>query len=415
MYKNLDWLAKNQSDIETKLHHNHNHDKQSPCSLFLYDVTSSYFEGVQNELAAFGYNRDKKKGKMQIVVGLLCADDGVPVSVEVFEGNTNDTKTMHHQIKKTSQRFHAKKVVFVGDRGMIKSAQQKELSEHDFDFITALTRKQIETLLKQKTLKLSLFDEEISEVITKHNRYILKRNPVRADEIDQNRQSKMSKLKQIITERNTYLNQHSRAKLSAALNYCNDKLRRMNLHSWNQLTSDDELRTISVVTDKKKLQEISRLDGCYCLTTSLAAKEYDKKFVHSRYKDLAMVEHAFRTCKTGQLELRPIYVRKENRTRGHVFVVMLSYMLIQKLRKSWGELDIMIEEGIELLETLCTVQVQLDGNIPALYVPKPRKEIEQLFTLANIPIPEILPTKLKTKANTKTKLKNVACKKKTKK
>ncbi|MDR2641499.1 MAG: IS1634 family transposase [Planctomycetaceae bacterium] len=413
LYNNLDWLAKHQSEIETKLHHKHYH--QSPCSLFLYDVTSSYFEGVQNELAAFGYNRDKKKGKMQIVIGLLCADDGVPVAVELFEGNTNDTKTMHNQIKKTSQRFHAQKVVFLGDRGMIKSTQQKELLEHDFDFITALTQKQIKTLLKQNVFQLSLFDEELHEVVTEQNRYILKRNPIRADEINQNCQSKILKLEQIITERNRYLSQHSRAKLSTSLKYCNDKLRRMNIQGWNQLESNDTLRTISIVTDKEKLWAISQLDSCYCLTTSLAVNEYDKKFVHSRYKDLAMVEKAFRTCKTWQLELRPIYVRKESRTRGHVFVEMLSYMLIQKLRESWGKLDMTVEEGIELLETLCTVEVQLNGNIPALYVPKPRKEIEQLFTLTEIPIPEIFPTKLKTEPNSKTKIKSVANKQKTKK
>ncbi|MDR1383409.1 MAG: hypothetical protein LBJ67_06135 [Planctomycetaceae bacterium] len=119
LYKNLDWLAQHQTEIETKLY-NQRYD-QSPCSLFLYDVTSSNFEGVHNELAAFGYNRDKKKGKMQIVVGLFCSQDGTPVAVEVFEGNTNDTKTMHNQIKKPSEQFHAKNVVFVGDRGIIKS------------------------------------------------------------------------------------------------------------------------------------------------------------------------------------------------------------------------------------------------------------------------------------------------------
>jgi transposase len=411
LYANLDWLAQHQSDIEIKLY-NQRYD-QLPCSLFLYDVTS--FEGVQNELAAFGYNRDKKKGKMQIVVGLLCAKDGIPVTVEVFEDNTNDTKTMHNQIRKTSEQFHTQNVVCVGDRGMIKNAQQKELSEMNFDFITALTKKQIEKLLKQNVLQLSLFDEELSEVILDNGkRYILKRNPIRADEINTNRQSKILKLNKIISKRNLYLKKYSRAKLSAALNYCNDKLQRMNLHGWNQLETGEKLRTIRVVTNQEKLQEISKLDGCYCLTTSLGVDEHDKESVHTRYKDLARVKNSFRTCKTDQLELRPIYVRKQDRTCGHVFVVMLSYLLIQKLREYWNTLDMTVEEGIELLETLCTVEVQLDGNIPALYVPKPHKELEQLLTLANIPISEILPAKFKTKPNTKTKLKNVANKSKTK-
>lgn len=408
LYRNLDWLAQNQSAIEMKLYNKRY--AQSPCSLFLYDVTSSYFEGIKNELAAFGYNRDKKKGKMQIVVGLLCADNGTPVAVEVFEGNTSDTQTMYNQIRKTSEQFHAKNVVFVGDRGMIKSPQQKELSEMDFDFITALTKKQIEKLIKTNVLQLSLFDEELSEIIDNGKRYILKRNPVRVDEIQKNRQSKMFKLEAIIARRNLYLREHSRATLSAALKYCNDKLQRMNLQGWNQLTIDEPSRTIRIVTDKEKLQEISKLDGCYCLTTSLSVDELDKESVHTRYKNLAMVEEAFRTCKTGQLELRPIYVRKKSRTRGHVLVVMLSYLLIQELRGYWSTLDMTVEEGIELLETIGTVNVKLDSNCTALYIPKPQKEIQLLFSLTNIPIPDIIPSKIKSKPNTKTKI-NIKTKK----
>ncbi|MDR1478510.1 MAG: hypothetical protein LBJ00_06160 [Planctomycetaceae bacterium] len=175
-------------------------------------------------------------------------------------------------------------------------------------------------------------------------RNILKRNPVRTDKINANRQSKMLKLNKIISERNLYLQEHSRAKLPAALKYCNEKLQRMNLQSWNQWETDEK-------------------------------------------------------CKTSQLELRPVYVRKKDRTRGHVFVVMLSYLLIQKLREYWNALDMTVEEGIDLLETLCTVDVQLDGNIPALYVSKPRKELEQFLTLANIPTPEIIPSKIKSKPN----------------
>jgi hypothetical protein len=144
----------------------------------------------------------------------------------------------------------------------------------------------------------------------------------------------------------------------------------------------------------------------YCLTTSLSVDELDKESVHARYKDLAMLEETFRTCKTGQLDLRSISVRKQDRTRGHVFVVMLSYLLIQTLWEYWNTLDMTVEAGIEFLETLCTVEFQLDGNIPALYVPKPHKEIEQLLTFANIPIPKIIPSKIKSKLNTKSKTKN---------
>ncbi|MDR2346582.1 MAG: hypothetical protein LBE18_10990, partial [Planctomycetaceae bacterium] len=141
------------------------------------------------------------------------------------------------------------------------------------------------------------------------------------------------------------------------------------------------------------------------------------EFVHSRYKDLAMVENAFRTCKTGQLELRPIYVRKEGRTRDHVFGVMLSYLLLRQLRNSWEELDMTVEEGLELLETLCTLRVKLtgtDAKTPIIInrVPEPREDLKQLFKLADIPYPEILPAHRPTTPNTRKKLKKTVDNKK---
>jgi transposase len=353
---------------------------------------------------------------MQIVVGLLCDGDGVPISTEVFEGNTNDVKTLHSQIKKASKNFHARKVVFVGDRGMIKKAQQNELSEADFDFITALTKCQIEKLIKQNVIQLSLFDEQLSEIILENEkRYILKRNPIRAREISENRMSKLSQIRKIIFDRNDYLNKHARAKSDIALNYCNNKLRKLKVDSWTTLRLQESGRAIELLEDSTKLEELSRLDGCYCLTTSLSSDEYDKDFVHSRYKDLAMVENAFRTFKTGQLEMRPIYVRKDSRTRGHVFVVMLSYFIVtkitrqlQKLRDSCKNLDMTVEEGLQLLETLCTTKIQFsdkESNSATIQkVPNPREDIQQLFVLSAIPLPVILPAREKTIPQTRKKL-----------
>ena len=140
LYDNLKWLAQHQQSIEDKLFSHRYPKKDVAPNLFLYDVTSSYLEGEKNELAQFGYNRDKKKGKRQIVVGLLCDNKGTPVSIEVFEGNTNDTKTVYSQINKVRERFGCQKVTFVGDRGMLKSASLSELKEADFAYITAITR-----------------------------------------------------------------------------------------------------------------------------------------------------------------------------------------------------------------------------------------------------------------------------------
>ena len=124
-----------------------------------------------------------------------------------------------------------------------------------------------------------------------------------------------------------------------------------------------QLGKITLQTDEAKLRELSSLDGCYCLTTNVSAEEMDKESVHARYKDLAMVEEAFRTCKTGHLELRPIYVRKPGRTRAHVFVVMLSYLLVRELREACREVDATVAESLDLLSSLCGVRVTVHRAI----------------------------------------------------
>jgi len=386
-YKNLDWIADNQDRIEKCLYKRRYGNK--PCKLFLYDVTSSYLEGEANELAAYGYNRDGKRGKMQIVVGLLCAEGGAPVAVEVFEGNTNDTKTFHSQIRKVADRFKAVQVVFVGDRGMIKSAQQKALTEENFGFITALTKSQIETLIKNDIVQLELFDEQINEVVTEDGkRYILKRNPIRAGEIAASRKSKLQSLSEFVAKKNEHLSNHRKASPEKALQHVQRRAITLKIDAWVKCEIDE--RKITLQTDDKKLSELSLLDGCYCLTTNVSAEAMDKEAVHARYKDLAMVEEAFRTCKTGHLELRPIYVRKSGRTRTHVFVVMLSYLLVREMRESWREVDATVEECLRSLASLCGVRVTVRGS--EIYsIPKPRAELARLYKLSGVTAPKVLP------------------------
>ena len=156
LYENLTWLSENQEAIEKRLFA-HRRGQNKP-ELFLYDVTSSYLEGDHNELADWGYNRDKKRGKKQIVIGLLCDEEGEPVAVEVFTGNTADLQTFGAQVKKVAERFGCERVTFVGDRGMIKSAQIEDLESVDFHFITAITKPQIRSLIKKGVFQLELFD-----------------------------------------------------------------------------------------------------------------------------------------------------------------------------------------------------------------------------------------------------------------
>ena len=216
LYDNLDWLYANQSEIEDRLFRKDVDKSGSP--LFLYDVTSSYLEGEKNELAAFGYNRDGKRGKRQIVIGLLCNAEGQPLSIEVFEGNTQDPKTFASQVSKVAERFGGGDITFVGDRGMIKSQQIRSLEEHNFHYITSITKPQIEAMLKNDLLQMSLFDEVLAEIETLDGvRYIVRRNPIRAEEIAISREEKVQTLHRLVDQQNQYLTAHPRAKVAVAL------------------------------------------------------------------------------------------------------------------------------------------------------------------------------------------------------
>ena len=181
LYQAMDWLETKQEEIEERLFQLRYKNKKP--YFYLYDVTSSYLEGEQNELGAYGYNRDKKRGKKQIVIGLMTDDEGYPIAIEVFQGNTQDTQTVHNQIEKMAKRFGVSHVTLIGDKGMIKKTQVEELKAIDFHYITAITKPQIETLLKSGVIQLGLFDEDLAEVKDQGERYILRRNPIRAQEI----------------------------------------------------------------------------------------------------------------------------------------------------------------------------------------------------------------------------------------
>src|SRR5438094_2214997 len=386
LYENLDWLAGAQAAIEDRLYAQHTRTK--PINLFLYDVTSSYLEGTQNALAAFGYNRDGKKGKRQIVIGLLCDEDGYPVSIEVFPGNTQDPHTFATQITKVKARFGVQAITFVGDRGMIKGQQVEDLAQHGFHYITAITKPQIEKLLRTGTLQMDLFDHELAEVLTDEGiRYVLRRNPVRAQEVRDTRHAKLATLQAQVAKHNQYLADHPRAHVPGALQKLVARAKTLRLSDWVELTVEERTITLTVKTSAQ--QEAAKLDGCYVLKTDLAPAQAPKELVHDRYKDLASVEYAFRTCKTAHLEVRPIFLRLAERTRAHAFVVMLAYQIIHYLTACWSPLDITVEEGLHALTTLCLVEVS-PKNAPSYHcIPTPRDTIARLLHSADIKLPKV--------------------------
>jgi len=283
-------------------------------------------------LAAFGYNRDKKKGKMQIVIGLLCDEAGYPISVQVFEGNTQDTATIGDQLKKLQKNFGIKQVVMVGDRGMIKSASIDEMVTLKWHYITAITTPQVKTLLKQGVIQLALFEEKLIEIWQEDIRYLLRRNPVRMQETANTRNEKIEKVKLLAQTKTNYLAAHPKASVAVALKAVNQKAAQLKINELLTIATTERSVTIAVI--ESKLIEAAQLDGCYILKTNVPKNVANKETLHKRYKDLAMVEHAFRTMKQSFEEMQPIYVRKESRTRGHVFVCMLSYMIIKCI---WDE------------------------------------------------------------------------------
>jgi transposase len=390
LYSNLDWLSEKQEKIEDSLYKNQYKKKKQP-GLYLYDVTSSYLEGNCNELGAFGYNRDKKKGKKQIVIGLLCDEEGVPLSVQVFRGNTQDQKTVSEQIKKVSGRFGGKEVTLVGDRGMIKGQSIEELKEEGFHYITAITKPQIEKMLSERQLQMSLFDEDLAEVETKGIRYILRRNPIRAKEIRQIRQSKLEKLKEEIRKQNEYMKLHPGAKEGTSLKKMQTGISKLKIGKWASLTISG--REIQITLDSEKLSEEEKLDGCYVLKTDISKEKASKEIIESRYKDLADVEWAFRTSKTCHLEMRPVHVRLESRTRGHIFVVMLAYRIALELSKRWVEVESTVEEAIDELKTVCAMNIVVGQKTLCNKIPEPGDSIKFLLKKAGVSLPETFPSK----------------------
>lgn len=386
LYKNLAWLANNQRPIEKRLFQVRGKGRKP--ELFLYDVTSSYLEGLHNELAAWGYNRDKKSGKKQVVVGLLCDEEGDPVSVEVFTGNTRDFATFGSQVKKVAKEFGGERVTLVGDRGMIKTGQIAELKAEDFHYITAITKPQITKLLKTGVLQIGLFDKELWEVEYEDERYILRRNPYRAQDMARIRQEKKGSIKKLLEKKNRYLSEHPRAKVETALRELEERMEHLQLDGWLKVEAND--RVLKLKEDQDILAQEAQLDGCYVIKTDLP-KEVNKQTIHDRYKDLAQVEQAFKTCKTAMLEMRPWYVRTEESTRGHALVVMLAYLITRHLQKVWSNFDLTVEEGLKELSTLCSIEMVIKEGDSCHCIPTPSQTCAELLEATNIRLPKTLP------------------------
>jgi transposase len=324
-----------------------------------------------------------------MVVGCLTDAQGRPVSIEVLAGNTQDPKTFKSQVDKLRECFGVRHVTLVGDRGLIKSAQIEDLKGVGFHYITAITKPQIEALIKQGVFQHDLFDEQVREIEQEGVRYVLRRNPVRANELAEGREEKWHALKRFIDEQNRYLAEHPKAQPQTAWKKVTAKAKKLKVEAWVVLEQPE--RAITTHLDEEKKQTLARLDGCYVIKSDLPKMAADQQTVHDRYKDLTQVEHAFRTMKTTLLEMRGVYVRKTNRTRAHVFIIMLAYLLAYELQQRWRDLNVTVEEGIQELASICTVELTLVGQARCQVIPDPRPLGQQLLECLNITLPDAIP------------------------
>jgi hypothetical protein len=361
LYTALDWLLERQPAIEATLAKRH----LTHGTLVLYDVSSSYMEGRCCPLAKRGYSRDGRKGTLQIVYGLLCAPDGCPGAIEVFDGNTADPMTLASQVEKLKQRFQLDHVVLVGDRGMITQARiTEDIKSTGLDWITALRAPAIKALLESGTLQLSLFDQRDIASITApdfpNERLVVCRNPDLATERARKREDLLA-----ATERDF-------ARIQAAVARKRDPLRGTAeialavgavANRYKMAKHFDLDITDTRFSFTRKAAEIvaeAASDGIYVVRTSLPVEAFDDAATVRSYKSLALVERAFRCIKTVDLQVRPVYHWLADRVRAHVFLCMLAYYLEWHMRQCLATMlfDDTDKETAEALRKSVVAQAQ---------------------------------------------------------
>ncbi|MGO9612830.1 MAG: IS1634 family transposase [Dissulfurispiraceae bacterium] len=336
LYSAMDWLLERQQRIQKALAGRH----MSKGSLVLYDVTSTYFEGQRCPLARIGYSRDDKFDHLQIVFGLLCNAEGCPVAVEVFEGNTSDALTLRSQIEKVQKEFALDRVIIVGDRGMITDARIDEdmRGRQGLHWITALRFSAIRTLMTDGTLQLTLFDERDMAQITHPDypgeRLIACRNPFMAEHRARVREELLcatEKELDKIVEATGRLTRPLRGKDKIGVRV-GKVIGKYKVGKHFQITITDS--AFSYKRDTAGIEEEAAMDGIYVIRTSVPADVMDAEASVGAYKRLAVVERAFRSYKTVDLKVRPIYHHLADRVRAHVLLCMLAYYVEWHMRQS---------------------------------------------------------------------------------
>lgn len=337
LYAAMDWLVTRQAAIEAVLARRH----LRQGTLVLYDLTSTYFEGHHCPLARYGHSRDERRSNPQIVFGILSSADGCPVAVEVFEGNTGDPKTVAAQVAKLRQRFDLERIILVGDRGMLTEKRiEQDLRPHEgLEWVTALRAPQIQRLVDQGAVQLSFFDEHDLVEVSQHpdypgERLIFCRNPLLAAERERKRGELLAAAEKKLQEIEA-ATQRKRQPLRGAekISYRVGKAlaatKVAKYFRW-----EIQRQVFRWERDQERIQRDAALDGIYVLRTSVSEQLLDTQQTVLAYKRLANVERAFRSLKSVDLNVRPIYHRVPERVRAHIFAAMLSYYVEWHMRQA---------------------------------------------------------------------------------
>ncbi len=381
LYGAMDALLARQKTIEASLTQTHLQDG----TLVLYDVSSSYYTGEHCDLARYGHNRDGKKRFPQIVYGLLCASGGCPVAIEVFEGNTADPNTLALQVQKLRERFGLARVVLVTDRGILTQVQIDKIREIEgFDWITALRSPSIAKLRDQGHIQPSLFDEKNLAEITSPDfpgeRLIVCRNPLLAHRRATKREDlllatekDLEKIREATKRPRNPLRGQDRIGLRVG-----KILDRHHVGKHFELTIAED--SFSWKRNEEKIRDEAALDGLYVIRTSLAKHVMSSEKTVEAYKGLANVERAFRSLKTVDLEIRPIYHRLSDRVKSHVFLCMLAYYVEWQMKQKLAPL-LFSEEDREGARN-----ARLDIVSPAVASPTTQKKARLHVTAEGLPV-----------------------------
>ena len=344
LYAAMDWLIERQDPIEKRLAKRHLVDG----GLVLFDLTSSYFEGITCSLAKFGYSRDGKPGTLQVNYGLMTDDRGCPLSVSVFEGNTGDPRTLLPQVEKARKNFGLERLVMVGDRGMISNVQIDAIAKLDgVDWITALKSGAIAKLADAGHLQLDLFDERNLISLTHADypgeRLVACRNPALAKLRTEKRKDLIAATaREIAKVQAMVVNGRlaGRDKIGVRIGKVIDKYKVA-----KHFDLDIKEGSFSFAINQARVAAEAALDGLYVIRTSVAEASMTAEQAVLNYKRLAEVERAFRTLKGVDLHVRPIRHRLEGRVKAHIFLSMLAYYVQWHMIQVWAPLTFKDEAG----------------------------------------------------------------------